>query len=41
MARGADPDEADAEPWATPRARPEKMGHEAVVAALRGSYRGG
>ena len=33
--RGADPVEADAEPWATPCAWAEKMGHEAVLAVLQ------
>ena len=33
--RGADPVEADAEPWATPKAWAEKMGHTAVLALLR------
>lgn len=33
--RGADPVEADAEPWATPEAWAKKMKHEAVLAALR------
>jgi hypothetical protein len=36
MARGADPIEADAEPWATPRAWAAKHGHDAVVRALDG-----
>jgi ankyrin repeat protein len=35
LGRGADPVEADAEPWATPRAWAEKMGHDAVLAVLR------
>src|SRR5262245_15051434 len=34
LERGADPVEADAEPWATPRAWAEKMGHQAVLALL-------
>jgi ankyrin repeat protein len=34
LARGADPVEADAEPWAAPRAWAEKMGHEALLEAL-------
>ena len=34
LERGADPVEADAEPWATPRAWAEKMGHQAVIALL-------
>ena len=33
--RGADPVEADAEPWARPLAWAEKMGHDAVVSVLR------
>lgn len=32
---GADPMEADAEPWARPRAWAEKMGHPALLAVLR------
>lgn len=32
--RGADPVEADAEPWATPRAWAEKMNHRTVLALL-------
>jgi hypothetical protein len=32
---GADPVEADAEPWATPRAQAEKMKHANVLALLR------
>jgi len=35
LARGADPVEKDAEPWATPQAWAQKMGHEALLAALR------
>jgi ankyrin repeat protein len=35
LARGADAVEADAEPWATPRAWAEKMGHDGIVAVLR------
>jgi ankyrin repeat protein len=35
LERGADPVEADAEPWATPKAWAEKMGHTAVLALLR------
>jgi ankyrin repeat protein len=35
LERGADPVEADAEPWATPRAWAEKRGHDAVLAVLR------
>jgi hypothetical protein len=35
LARGADPVEADAEPWATPRAWAERMKHDAVLAVLR------
>jgi len=34
LERGADPIEADAEPWATPRAWAEKMKHRAVFALL-------
>jgi ankyrin repeat protein len=34
LARGADPVEADAEPWATPRAWAEKMGHSEIVELL-------
>ena len=36
LERGADPVEADAEPWATPRAWAEKGHHAAVLALLRG-----
>ena len=36
LERGADPVEADAEPWATPRAWAEKMKHEKVLAVLNG-----
>ena len=35
LERGADPIEADAEPWATPRAWAEKMKHDDVLAVLR------
>jgi ankyrin repeat protein len=35
LERGADPVEADAEPWARPRAWAEKMGHDDVLALLR------
>jgi len=35
LERGADPIEPDAESWARPRAWAEKMGHEAVLAALK------
>lgn len=35
LARGADPMEADAEPWATPRAWAEKMRQPHVLAALQ------
>lgn len=35
LQRGADPVEADAEPWATPKAWAEKMGHGAVVSLLQ------
>jgi ankyrin repeat protein len=34
LARGADPIEADAEPWASPRAWAEKMGRVDVLALL-------
>jgi ankyrin repeat protein len=36
LERGADPVEADAEPWATPRAWAQKMRHDAVLAVLQG-----
>jgi hypothetical protein len=35
--RGADPVEADAEPWATPRAWVEKMKHPDILALLEES----
>jgi ankyrin repeat protein len=35
LERGADPIEADAEPWTTPRAWAEKMNHAHVLAMLR------
>ena len=35
LQRGADPVEADAESWATPKAWAEKMGHAAVVSLLQ------
>jgi len=35
LERGADPVEAESEPWATPRAQAEKMKHEDVLALLR------
>ena len=35
LERGADPAEADAEPWSRPRAWAEKMGHDEVLAVLR------
>jgi ankyrin repeat protein len=35
LTRGADPVEADAEPWATPLAWATKKGHENIVALLR------
>ncbi|HLN03909.1 MAG TPA: ankyrin repeat domain-containing protein [Bryobacteraceae bacterium] len=35
LERGADPVEAGAEPWATPHAWAQKMGHSAVLALLR------
>jgi len=34
LARGADPVEADAEPWATPLAWAEKMQRREIVALL-------
>jgi ankyrin repeat protein len=34
LKRGADPVEADAEPWATPRAWADKMGHAEILAEL-------
>jgi ankyrin repeat protein len=34
LRRGVDPIESDAEPWATPRAWAEKMGHREIVALL-------
>jgi ankyrin repeat protein len=34
LARGADPVEADAEPWATPRAWAERMGRTEIVEVL-------
>ena len=34
LRRGVDPVEPDAEPWATPRAWAEKMGHRAIGALL-------
>jgi ankyrin repeat protein len=34
LRRGVDPVEPDAEPWATPRAWAEKMGHREIVAML-------
>jgi ankyrin repeat protein len=34
LERGADPVEADAEPWATPRAWAQKMKHDSVLALL-------
>lgn len=34
LERGADPVEADAEPWATPRAWAGKMGHHDVLRLL-------
>ena len=36
LERGADPVEADAEPWARPRAWAEKTGHDRVLELLRG-----
>ncbi|WP_154673584.1 ankyrin repeat domain-containing protein [Singulisphaera acidiphila] len=35
LERGADPVEADAEPWATLRAWGQKSGHDAVLVVLR------
>jgi len=35
LQRGADPAEPDAEPWATPKAWAEKMGHAAIVSLLQ------
>jgi ankyrin repeat protein len=35
LEHGADPVEADGEPWARPRAWAEKMGHADVLAVLR------
>lgn len=40
LERGADPLEADAEPWARPGAWAKKMGHAGIVELL-GTYRGG
>jgi ankyrin repeat protein len=37
LARGADPVEADAEPWARPRAWAERMQRTEIVELLRGS----
>ena len=34
LERGADPLEADAEPWATPAAWARKMGHAEIVVLL-------
>jgi hypothetical protein len=34
LRRGVDPVEADAEPWATPKAWAERMGHRAILALL-------
>jgi ankyrin repeat protein len=39
LERGADPVEADAEPWATPRARAEKMKHDAILVLLGSAIR--
>jgi hypothetical protein len=39
LERGADAVEADAEPWATPRAWAGKMGRGDVLAALNGERR--
>ena len=35
LERGADPVEADAEPWAAPTAWAQKMGHDQVLTLLR------
>jgi ankyrin repeat protein len=35
LERGADPIEADAEPWAMPRAWAQKRGHDAVLEVLQ------
>ncbi len=40
LERGADPVEADAEPWATPRTWAEKRGHRDVLALLDGEHPG-
>jgi hypothetical protein len=37
--RGADPIEADAEPWATPLAWAEKKGHAEIATMLRARAR--
>ena len=34
LERGADPVEAEAEPWATPRAWAKRKGHAAILALL-------
>jgi ankyrin repeat protein len=39
LARGADPQEADAEPWARPRAWADKKGHAAISALLESGVR--
>jgi len=39
LVRGADPVEADAEPWATPRAWAKRKGHAAVLELLD-AYKG-
>jgi ankyrin repeat protein len=41
LERGADPAEADAEPWATPQAWAAKMGRNHVLAVLHGASEGG
>jgi ankyrin repeat protein len=38
LVRGADPREADAEPWATPQAWAKKMRHPAVLTLLRRTF---
>jgi hypothetical protein len=39
LSRGADPVEADAEPWATPRAWAEKRGYPEIVELLDAARR--
>jgi hypothetical protein len=38
LERGADPVEADADPWATPQAWAEKQGHDRILAILRARH---